>query len=400
MMIMTFTCALFAGTFRVMVCPSNEEIESFLDFFFPTREYDAAVVASQQERQTVAVGKERGEKLAHAYGSGDAAAIEEAAELFSSPVVFEDEKEEPFDVVAVKASQDFDAQTLCSDPVLLDYLCREYYADLILIPFISEIQGFRHMMLYAYSYGGSGAELLFERVSLDSVKYTVEAALKMAPYFTSGTPALLLLENLVPGTRIELDDREVRALEDYVMTTEGRHTVRLSASGYAERYFATELSGSTVFSVDASMNAVVLHGLRLESTPASHVVVDGKTIGQTPMVIETYRLPFSATFEAEGYAPGKIGLTGEPEDTVSVSLKPMWMADGSNLKKARDGFYADLARSLILFGVKVLSMSFDDGTGSFFPAFKAVADGALTISLVDLLGSLIDYYRTSEYVSE
>ncbi|MBO4410252.1 MAG: hypothetical protein J5775_05825 [Spirochaetales bacterium] len=397
---MAFACALHAGTFRVMVCPSNEEIESFIDCFFPTRAYDAAVLASQQERQTAAVGKERGEKLAKAYDLENASAIEEARELFDSPVEFDDEEEKPFDVVLAKASREFDAQTLCSDPVLLDYLCREYDTDLILIPYISSIQGFRHIMLYAYSYGDREAVLVFERLAQDSEKYTVDAALKIAPYFTSRTPALLLLEYLVPGTHIELDDSEVRALEDYVMTTEGRHTVRLSASGYEERYFATELSGTSVFSVDASMKAVVLHGLRLESTPAADVVVDGKTIGQTPLVLETYRLPFSATFEAEGYASGKLSLTGEPMDTVSVSLKPQWMADGSNLKKAKDGFYSDLARTIILFGVKVLARSFDDGTGTFFPALNAVADGALTISLVDLLGSLIDYYRTSEYVSE
>ena len=75
-------------------------------------------------------------------------------------------------------------------------------------------------------------------------------------------------------------------------------------------------------------------------------------------------------------------------------------ADGANLKKAKDAFYSDFARCIIIFGLKVLAKTFNNGHSTFAAAAEAVANGALAVSLADFAGSLIDYYRTSEYVSE
>lgn len=399
-MLLTMACFLNAGTFRVMVCPYNEEVQSIIDILFPQKEFDESIAMMQAERSLVPVMKEEGEKLSMAWKSGDADLIAAAENDFNKDHELPEPDGKAFQVVTCTERGITDAQMLSSDPVLMKYLCDSTGSDMIVIPSVTSLQGFRHLRLYVYEYGKESAQLVFERVSQDSDKFGISGALALAPFFNPAVPAVLQLDGIIPGTHIELDGKEVRALEDRVMTTEGMHTVRLSASGYQERYFSTVLAPSAVSSVDASMRAIVLHDLKLDSDPVSDIVIEGKKIGQTPMLIDTYRLPFSALLEAPGYAPKEISIMDEGITSVSASLKPLWMADGANLKKAKDAFYSDFARCIIIFGLKVLAKTFNNGHSTFAAAAEAVANGALAVSLADFAGSLIDYYRTSEYVSE
>jgi hypothetical protein len=41
----------------------------------------------------------------------------------------------------------------------------------------------------------------------------------------------------------------------------------------------------------------------------------------------------------------------------------------------------------------------NDGSSSFLGAMDTVATAALTVSFADLIGSLVDYYRQTEYIA-
>ena len=85
--------------------------------------------------------------------------------------------------------------------------------------------------------------------------------------------------------------------------------------------------------------------------------------------------------------------------TVSVSMKPEWMADGTLLKEEKNEFYAGFARSLLIFGAKIALKTFNDGTNKVLEALDGAATGLLAVSIVDLVGSLVDYYRQTEYIA-
>ena len=84
---------------------------------------------------------------------------------------------------------------------------------------------------------------------------------------------------------------------------------------------------------------------------------------------------------------------------VSVSLKPMWMSDETLLKEEKDEFYAGFARSLLIFGAKIALSTFNDGNNKVLGALDGIATGMLTVSFIDLVGSLVDYYRQTEYIA-
>ncbi|MBQ3831024.1 MAG: hypothetical protein II813_08950, partial [Spirochaetales bacterium] len=106
----------------------------------------------------------------------------------------------------------------------------------------------------------------------------------------------------------------------------------------------------------------------------------------------------SLRFSSEGYADKTVGILSGTK-TVSVSMKPKWMADGNLLKEEKNEFYAGFARSLLIFGAKIALRTFNDGTNKVLEALDGAATGLLAVSIVDLVGSLVDYYRQTEYIA-
>ena len=401
MLIFVFSAALSAAdpTYDVLVYPQNSEVESFILSFFPEKQFDEGTWEMMELRQYGAQLQALGQELKDSYSTENADKISAARERYEKGPEVVQPSGKPFAVTLVNSQGlDFDVSAMEKDIVLLDYVCDTTGADLIIMPVSDYFQGFRLLSVYAYEYGSDSLKLLFQIVSTDSDRFPVNAALPIAGFFMNGAPALVKLDDLAVGAVVEVDGMEVDSLDGFIMTAEGRHIIHLSAQGKQDRTFATELVGNSVSSVNASMKDSRYSGLAITSDPEAEVLVDGVSVGHTPLTLDNYVIPSSLRFMAPGYAAKTVGILNETKG-ISISLKPDWMADENLLKSAKDGFYTRFAVCLVVFGAKIAMKTLDDGNSGFLGVMDGIATAALTVSFTDLIGSLVDYYRQTVYIA-
>ena len=387
------------AAYGVLVYPHNAEIEAFILNFFPEKEYDSATAQMMGQRASDSVRRTLGLELNKAYASENKATIEAAAEKYNAVTGEGIAEEKAFPVVLLDSSElSYDIEALVSDPVLMQFVCDATGADMLVMPVSGYLQGFRLLSIYIYEYGSDSASLAYEVISTESDRFPVHAALSLAPYFMEGDPAIIRFENLAVGAVVMVDWKEVDCYEDCVMTTAGKHAISISAQGKQDRIFVTNVEGNTLSSVAADMKDSRYSGLEIVSEPQATVLLDGVSLGLTPLTLDNYLIPSSIRLSAEGYADKTVGLLA-PADKLDIQLKPQWMAEQDLLKDAKDGFYRRFAVSLAIFGAKVALKSFNDGTNGFLMALDGIATAALAVSFSDLIGSLVDYYRQTEYIA-
>ena len=392
--------SVFAESFNVLVYPSSTETERYITAFFPQITADNTNRTIVLERLQRKVDKELGEALAKAYSTEDEGKVNAAREAYDNrTVVLEDETffdlklcEQPKEAYDIKALENGDA-------ALLDMVCRANEADLLVMPVISDIQSFKHLCLYVYQRGSDKLELVFEQiVSRDSAYFPVESAMKLGRILCDAPMAVLYLDKMVDGSEVKVDGRTVNAVDNYILCEAGRHIIGLDATGYIEKTVSIDLPSDNVSEIDASLQALLFGNLRIESDPVADVLIGGVKMGSTPLLVESYSVPTSIRLSHEGYSDAVIGLT-KKRDSISISLKPAWMSDEDILKKNKDDFYGAFARSLLIFGAKIVTRTLNNGDNTFLTVLDIAAGGALTVSIVDMVGCLIDYYRQTEYIS-
>lgn len=403
-LMMTILLALcfsaFAESFNVLVYPSNTETERYLSAFFPKLPADPEKRNLVLQRLQAEQEKELGEALAAAYKTEDEAKVASAREDYDNRyVILEDE---PFlDLNIVEASSaDYDIKAMTDgDMALLDMVCRLNKADLLVMPVISEIQNYRHLCLYVYFRGSDKIDLVFEElVTMDSIRFPVTSAIKLGRSICNEEMALVYLENMVDGSEILVDGNKVNSVDSYILCEAGERVITLNATGYIVKSLTVELPADTLSSADASLNAMLFSNLRIESDPVAEVLIGGKAVGRTPLLIDSYSVPTSIRLSLDGYSDAVVGLT-QKRDSISVELKPAWMADKNILREKKDDFYAAFARSLLIFGAKIVTRTLNNGENTFLSVLDIAAGGALTVSIADMVGCLIDYYRQTEYIS-
>lgn len=384
--------------FNVLIYPSNAEISSYIGTFFPKAVLDSVTIDSKEQRKITEQQKENGEKLAKEYKGENTSRIKDARNSYLDSVV--EKQENPFEVKLVSYSgRAVDAEFLVSgDRMLLRYMCLESGADVIIIPIISRLGDFNQMSLYRYSYATDEFGLVFERLSTGSDRFTESSVLRLASSFMEGAPVLIRLDNLVEGAYVRIDDEEVNVLDNYVFTTAGNHVMEIGALGHSTRRISINALPDAIIAFDAGLPAVVYSDLLIESNPSSTVKVNGIELGQTPVVLESYSLPLTLRFEKDQYMGKSLGLS-QATDKVSIDLKPQWMADQDLLKKSKDRFYLSFARSILLFGSKLALGLFNDGNNKVISSLDMAFSGILTVSIVDAVGCLVDYFRQTEYIS-
>jgi len=387
------------AAYGVLVYPHDTEIESFILNFFPEKEYDSKTALMLRQRADDAVRRTLGMELNKAYSSEDEAAIAAAASKYNEERTSGTVEGKNFPVMLLDSSKlQYDSGALVSDPVFMQFVCEATGADLLVMPVSGYLQGFRLLSIYTYEYGAGSATLAYEVISTESDRYPVHAALSLAPHFMEGDPALIRFEDLAVGAVVKVDWKEVNCYEDCVMTTAGKHAISISAQGKQDRVFVTNVEGNTLSSVEAGMKDMRYSGLEIVSEPQATVLLDGVSLGLTPLTLDSYLIPSSLRLTAEGYADKTVGVLS-PVDKLDIQLKPKWMADEALLKDTKDGFYRRFAISLAIFGAKVALKSFNDGTNKFLMALDGLATAALAVSFSDLIGSLVDYYRQTEYIA-
>ena len=392
--------SVFAESFNVLVYPSNAEMERYIAAFFPQITADNAKKSLVLERLQLKADKELGEALAKAYKTEDEAKVNDAREAYDNrAVVLEDE---PFFGLKLceQPKDAYDITVLESgDGALLDMICRGNEADLLVMPVISDIQNFKLLRLYVYKRDSDSLELVFEQiVSRDSAYFPVESAMKLGQILCGEPMALLYLDKMVDGSEVTVDGRTVNAVDNYILCEAGRRIIGLEATGYIGKSVNIDLPEDTVSEIDASLQALLFGNLRIESDPVADVLIGGVKMGSTPLLVESYSVPTSIRLSHEGFSDAVIGLT-KKRDSISISLKPAWMADEDILKKNKDDFYGAFARSLLIFGAKIVTRTLNNGENTFLSVLDIAAGGALTVSIVDMVGCLIDYYRQTEYIS-
>ena len=398
--LLVFCFSAFAEGFNVLVYPSNTEIERYLGAFFPKLPADAEKRGLVVQRLQAQRDKELGEALAQAYTTEDETKILEARAAYENRSV--DLEDEPFFVLQLLGTPEakYDIQAMTDgDIALLDYVCRSNGADLLVMPVISDLQNFRHLSLYVYRRGSDSIKMVYERlVTRDSGYFPVESAMTLGDSLLGEDVALLHLNRMVDGSEVTVEGEIVNVVESHILCTAGRHVIGVDATGYIERLIEIELPADEITETDGSLQALLYANLRIESEPSADVLIGGVKMGTTPLKVDSYSVPTSIRLSHEGYSDAVIGLT-KKTDSISVALKPSWMADKDILKEKKDGFYGAFARSLLIFGAKIVTRTLDRGDNTFLSVLDIAASGALTVSIVDMVGCLIDYYRQTEYIS-
>lgn len=400
-MVLFVVGSLFATDYNVIVYPANEDISSYVKTLIPTKTFDKNILDLMEERAEVASMLKLGEALDKAWDRETEESIKTARAAYNAALEHSDDEIDlsDFNVVvgSVKGTYDVDAM-VAGDVQLLDYICFVNNADMILIPVISNLQGFNHMAIYEYGYGSQELKLVYEGIANDSNRFTIRSVLELSKLFSDETPAILRLDNLVTGATVMVDRKEVPVLDSYVLTTEGEHTISVVAQGYVGRAFTTTLAGGEVSSLNATMLQMHFEALSINSNPSAQVIVDGSVVGETPMVLDLYSVPLNLRLTADGYSDSNISILSRTSG-IEVELKPEWMANKDLLKVQKDGFYGAFARSLLIFGAKIALRSFNDGSNAVLSALDIATNAAIAVSLSDLVGCLIDYYRQTEYIA-
>ena len=397
--LLVFCFSAFAESFNVLVYPQNEDIESFISAFIPAVEADSEKLALVHERLQAAKDKELGETLAKAYDSENEEKVSEAREAYENRALeFSDEW--LLDVELQKAdSISFDTEAMTAgDQALLDMVCRMTGSDVIVMPVVSDIQNFKHLALYVWFRGSDSVRMIFEEVSRDSRSFPIRCAVRLGQALTGQDLSLLQLDGIVEGSEVQVDGKQYNVLDSHVLVPAGEHVITLSATGYVTRNIRLELAGGVTSTIAAKLSPILLSDLTITSDPEADVLIGGVNIGKTPLTVESYSLPASIRLTREGYSDSVIGLT-QKADKISVSLKPQWMADEDILKISKDDFYAAFARSLLIFGAKIVTRTLNNGDNKLLSGLDIAASGALTVSIVDMVGCLIDYYRQTEYIA-
>ena len=388
----------FCDAFNVLIYPSNAEISSYIGAFFPKAVLDAKTMEAKEQRKIYEHLKEAGEKLAKDYKSEDSSKIKDSRSAFQE---FELEiAENPYDVIFVSyGGKTVDTEALISgDRMLLRYMSLESGADIILVPIISRLGDFNQMSLYRYCYATDEFDLIFERISMDSERFTESSVLKFATSFIDSEPVLIRLDNLVDGAYVTIDDADVSVHDGYVFTTAGKHIIEIGALGHSSRLISINALSNAIISFDAKLPAVVFSDLLIESNPSSTVKVNGIELGKTPLLLESYSLPLTLRFENDLYMGKSVGIT-DNLNRIKIDLKPAWMANQDLLKKSKDSFYWAFARSILIFGSKLALGLFNDGNNKILSSMDIAISGILAVSVVDTVGCLVDYFKQTEYIS-
>ena len=405
-----FCQAGFSQDYNVLIFPQNTQLSTYITSFFPTKLVTENLYASYLARYFSSNLKASGEALAKAYDSEVASEIEAARQSFeamdsqassSSGVDLGFDVGASLDVALVSfsdSSLDMSNVISSKDLLTLDYISSTSKADLILIPLIGELAGFKHLALYAYSVCDKSLSLVYEELSQSSSEFSLQVLLRLGALFDKNDVSVLTFDGLVQGSSVTVDGSEVTLLDSTLVLTSGPHTFDIALTGYETKHLKTNLETNTVSTLFVEMNKVVYDSLEVTSTPSATVSFDGAVLGTTPYTITGYTLPLLLNFSADGYVNKTVSLNSETK-SISVSLKPTWLNDEASYEKARNRFYNSFARSLVIFGLKIVSKSFSSNYNEFWMAANTVCSGALFLSLTDLAGNLINYYKYSEYVS-
>lgn len=401
-----FSCQwVFSQDYNVLIYPQNTQISTYIETFFTSKELSTSIYTNLSNRLLTNKLKTSGESLSKAYSSENNESIikakDEYLSISSSDVSLKLDVSDVMNVAITSFNDNsinMDNVISSKDLLTLDYICSSSNADLVLIPLIGELGGFKHLALYSYSSAEKSLNLIFEEISQNASEYSLMVLLKLSALFSDSPVSVLTFDGLIQGSSVYIDGELVFLIDSSIVLSSGTHTISIELIGYETKNLTTDLNANTVNTIFVQMNKIVYDSILIESKPNATISSDGKILGTTPYTIEDYTLPLMLNFSADGFVNKTISLN-EAKTSISVELKPTWMNNEESFENARTSFYNSFARSLLIFGLKIVSKTFSSNYNDFWVAADTLCTGALFLSLTDLAGNLIDYYKYSEYIS-
>lgn len=396
---------VFSQDYNVLIYPQNAQISTYISTFFTSKLVTPSIYTDFSNRALTEDLKTSGEALVKAYSTENEASILKAKEEYSKAsledVSLDFGSFDELDVALTSfndTSIDIDKVISNKDLLTLDYISSNSSASLVLIPMIGELGGFKHLALYSYETSNKSLTLVYEELSQSSSEFSLQVLLKLSALFSDTPASVLTFDGLPQGVSVYIDGTLVTLVDSSVVLSAGTHTIDIELTGYQAKHLKTELKSNTISTIFVQMDKVVYDSLLIESKPSATISSDGNILGVTPYNLTDYTLPLMLNFNSEGYVNKTISLN-EERKSISVELKPSWMNDEESYEKARTNFYNSFARSLLIFGLKIVSKSFSSNYNEFWMATDTICTGALFLSLTDLAVNLIDYYKYSEYIS-
>lgn len=396
---------VFSQDYNVLIYPQNAQISTYISTFFTSKLVTPSIYTDFSNRALTKDLKTSGEALVKAYSTENEASIlkakEEYSKAFLEDVSLDFGSSDVLDVALTSfndTSIDIDNVINNKDLLTLDYISSNSSASLVLIPMIGELGGFKHLALYSYETSNRSLTLVYEELSQSSSEFSLQVLLKLSALFSDTPASVLTFDGLPQGVSVYIDGTLVTLVDSSVVLSAGTHTIDIELTGYQAKHLKTELKSNTISTIFVQMDKVVYDSLLIESKPSATISSDGNILGATPYTLTDYTLPLMLNFNSEGYVNKTISLD-EERKSISVELKPSWMNDEESYDKARTNFYNSFARSLLIFGLKIVSKSFSSNYNEFWMATDTICTGALFLSLTDLAVNLIDYYKYSEYIS-
>lgn len=396
---------VFSQDYNVLIYPQNAQISTYISTFFTSKLVTPSIYTDFSNRALTEDLKTSGEALVKAYSTENEASIlkakEEYSKAFLEDVSLDFGSSDELEVALTSfndTSIDIDKVISNKDLLTLDYISSNSSASLVLIPMIGELGGFKHLALYSYETSNKSLTLVYEELSQSSSEFSLQVLLKLSALFSDTPASVLTFDGLPQGVSVYIDGTLVTLVDSSVVLSAGTHTIDIELTGYQAKHLKTELKSNTISTIFVQMDKVVYDSLLIESKPSATISSDGNILGVTPYTLTDYTLPLMLNFNSEGYVNKTISLN-EERKSISVELKPSWMNDEESYEKARTNFYNSFARSLLIFGLKIVSKSFSSNYNEFWMATDTICTGALFLSLTDLAVNLIDYYKYSEYIS-
>ncbi len=391
----------FSQDYNVLVYPQNSQISSYIQTFFPSKKADSLALADISQFTYEKELKANGEALSSAYSSENESNIQQAKEKYDNTQPVNLEEIESFEVQLVAFSDssiDIINAINNKDLLTFDYIASTCNANLIILPVSEQISGFTLQSLYVYDRAEKSITLIFEELTQTGSSYSLNALLALSKLFDEDKTAILTFNGIGQGAEVLVDGVEVVLYEDSCILSEGIHNFDISLNGYETKHLRSELKADTVSTMYVEMKEIVYDSLLIETKPEAEVSIDGNLVGTTPYNLTNYTLPLTLNLSSAGYVDKTISILN-PQNKISISLKPEWMNDEEKYENSKKSFYNSFARTLLIFGLKIVSQSFDLNKTGFWNAADMLCTGALYLSLTDLADALIDYYRYSEYIS-
>lgn len=350
---------LFGTDYNVGIYPENKEIASYINAYFQKKNYNEKTGTAINNRLKLQKQSETGLKLNKAYEEEKSDKLNTAISDFQSAgedVIL------PVDlsVKNISVNESFPFGSSSPDKMTLVYICNKYNLDLLIIPVHEQLSDLNYLTLYAYDAYSRELSFLYGEIKQTSDVYGTSALKAMSYLFMSEEDADAFVYNI---------DNPVQVSDDQI-------------------------------------------DFRLETNIPADVFIDGIKVGKTPFGFKD-SYPISISFEADGYISKTINLMSD-QNELYVELKPQWMSDFNLYKKARTDFYVSFTASLASFAVSVISnaVNFGDSPSEYINSngvlkrttpltnsIKAVGTGLSVVSLLNMFGELIDYYRYADFVS-